>query len=103
MVCGFSASCREDVTTRVQVALRTCLLKLGTVTQGRAEHGRRNRRAQAGLPRLTGKAEDRGSAGDELLLLHRCPGCKSLRVQETCPWGKKRKGRESACTLNPLS
>ena len=54
----------EGFTTQVQVTMRseeTCSLKLGTVKQGRARHrGSSNRRAQAGLPELTGKSEKRG-------------------------------------------
>ena len=40
----FLTLCRKDFTTRVQVIMRVCLLKLGTVKQGMSEYRRCNRR-----------------------------------------------------------
>ena len=36
VVCGLLTSCRRDFTTPVQVTVRVCLLKLGTVKQGKS-------------------------------------------------------------------
>ena len=33
VVCGFLASCREDLTTQVQVIVRVCVLKLGQLNK----------------------------------------------------------------------
>ena len=53
--CGFLILCRKDFTTRVQVILRVCLLRLGTVTKERL-----------GVEVVTGE-----SAGEALLRLPR--------------------------------
>ena len=112
--------CREHFTTRIQVAVRTRLLKPGTVKQGRARHGRSNRRVQEWLPWLTGKSEN-GGLGDRVrgqpgmscccciaVLVASLMG--TLWVQETLPVGEEeeRKGEgmrpgSFVSRLSPLS